>query len=276
MPVVHQFAHGILNPAVSYVLAFLGSLLGLNCTVRARAARTRARRARWLGMASTAIGGGIWLMHFMAMLGFDIPATPVRYDPLVTAASAVTSILVVGAGLFIVGTGRRTVGKIVMGGAFTGIGVAAMHYTGMAAMRIQGSIDYEPRIVVASVLIAIVAATVALWLSVAVRGTGPVLTSAAVMGVAVCGMHYTAMYAVHVHLADNGESVPGIDPLALLLPIVVVTMASLIGLVFSALQTATVEDFNAPDRRYLYRGVPLHRYSGKATVPRSPSVASHR
>lgn len=276
MPVVHQFAHGILNPAASYVLAFLGSLLGLNCTIRARAARTRARRARWLLTASVAIGGGIWLMHFMAMLGFDIPATPIRYDPLVTAASAVTSILVVGAGLFIVGTGRRTVGKIVMGGAFTGIGVAAMHYTGMAAMRIEGSIDYEPRIVIASVLIAIVAATVALWLSVAVRGTGPVLTSAAVMGVAVCGMHYTAMYAVHVHLADSGAPVPGIDPLALLLPIVVVTTASLIGLVFSALQTATAEDFSAPDRRYLYRAVPLHRYSGKASVPRSPSVASHR
>jgi NO-binding membrane sensor protein with MHYT domain len=146
----------------------------------------------------------------------------------------------------------------------------------MAAMRIEGSIDYEPRIVAASVLIAIAAATVALWLSVAVRGNGPVLTSAAVMGVAVCGMHYTAMYAVHVHLTGADAPVPGIEPLALLLPIVVVTMAALIGLVFSALQTATSEDFSAPDRRYLYRAAPLHRYSGKATVPRSPSVASHR
>lgn len=272
MPVVHHFAHGVVNPAAAYVLAFVGSLLGLNCTVRARAARTRARRARWLVLASFAIGGGIWLMHFMAMLGFDVPATPVRYDPLVTGTSAAIAVAVVGTGLFLVGTGKRTVSKIIFGGALTGIGVAAMHYTGMAALRVEGTVTYDPQIVAASVLIAIVAATVALWLSVAVRGTGPVIASAAIMGVAVCGMHYTAMAALHVHLSDSDAPVPGIDPIVLLLPIVVVSTGSLVALVFSALQTATAEDFAAPDGR-----IALARFRGTAHVPRPSShVASHR
>src|SRR5438045_8083772 len=107
MTEVHHFAHGVVNPAAAYVLAFLGSLLGLHCTVRARGADSRGRRARWLVLAGFSIGGGIWLMHFMAMLGFDVPASPVRYDPVFTAASAVSAIAVVGAGLFIAGTGRR-------------------------------------------------------------------------------------------------------------------------------------------------------------------------
>src|SRR5437899_10819696 len=100
MPVVHHFAHGAVNPIAAYVLAFLGSLLGLNCTVRARAARIRGRRTRWLVTAAFAIGGGIWLMHFMAMLGFDVPDSPVRYNPVVTALSAGMAVLAVGIGLF--------------------------------------------------------------------------------------------------------------------------------------------------------------------------------
>ena len=140
----------------------------------------------------------------------------------------------------------------------------------LAAVRVAGFISYDRRIVAASVLIAMAAATVALWLSVAVRGTGgPIVTSAAIMAVAVCGMHYTGMAATHVHLVEDAPPVPGIDPLGLLLPIVIVTMATLIALVFSALQTATLEDFHAPDLR-------APRMTGRASVPRSSAVGSHR
>jgi NO-binding membrane sensor protein with MHYT domain len=271
MPVVHQFAHGAVNPVASYLLAFFGSLLGLSCTVRARAADTPGRRYRWLLLASFAIGGGIWLMHFMAMLGFDVPASPVRYVPWITAASAVTSIVVVGTGLFSVGTGRRNRGKVILGGVVTGIGIAAMHYTGMAAVRIEGTIAYNPQIVAASVLVAVCAATAALWLSVSVRGTGPLVTSAAIMGVTVCAMHYTGMAALHVHLVDGDAPVPGIEPIALLLPIVIVTTGVAIALVFSALQAATAEDFAAPAQ-----GLHRTRIAGRAPVPRSSAVASHR
>src|SRR2546429_3346094 len=136
MPVIHHFAHGPINPAAAYALAFLGAVISLACTARARGATTSGRRARWLVTAAFALGGGIWLMHFTAMLGFDIPESPVRYDAVTTLVSAVLAIAVVGCGLGLVGTGRRAVWKIVLGGVFTGIGVGAMHSPGMAAIGI--------------------------------------------------------------------------------------------------------------------------------------------
>jgi len=85
---VHHFTYGVFNPIASFLLAFLGSFLGLLCTGRARAACSSGRRNRWLIIAAFAIGGAaIWLMHFTAMLGFDVPASPVRYDAALTMLS---------------------------------------------------------------------------------------------------------------------------------------------------------------------------------------------
>src|SRR5215216_5745167 len=104
MAEIHHFAYGWFNPVLAYLMAFLGALLGLVCARRARNARVRGRRVRWLIMAAVSIGGaGVWLMHFMAMLGFDVPASPVRYDPLLTVASLGLVVLVVAVGLLIVG-----------------------------------------------------------------------------------------------------------------------------------------------------------------------------
>src|SRR2546430_7565517 len=265
MPVVHHFAHGPINPAFAYALAYLGAVLALACTARARATTRTSRRARWLITAAFALGGGIWLMHFMAMLGFDIPASPVRYDAATTLVSAILAVGVAGCGLGLVGTGRRTAWKVVLGGIFTGNGVAAMHYTGMAAMRIEGAVRYDLHIVGASVLIAVVAAIVALWLSVTVRGRGPIIISAAIMALAVCGMHYTGMAALRVDVYTDGSPVAGIDPITLVLPIVVTATAAVVALVFAALQTMTEEDFAQPASGP-YRGV--------AVPPRTPHPGS--
>src|SRR2546421_12735458 len=99
----------------------------------------------------------------------------------------------------------------------------------MAAMRIDGHVGYDRSVVGASVLIASVAATVALWLAVPVQGRGPILFSAGIMGVAVCGMHYTAMGAMRVHLFTDATPVAGMEPITLILPITVITMATLVG-----------------------------------------------
>src|SRR2546429_8152453 len=123
MPVVHHFAHGPTNPIAAYALAFLGALLGLSCTARARTATTRIRRARWLGTASFSIGGGIWLMHFTAMLGFDIPDSPVRYEPRTTIASAVMAGVIVRLRLVLVGSGRGAVLDGPLGGLVYGFRV---------------------------------------------------------------------------------------------------------------------------------------------------------
>src|SRR5690242_20735713 len=141
MPVVQNFAYGPLNPLAGYALASIGSLIGLSAAAQARHTRDRKRRLRWLGLASGAIGAGIWLMHFTAALGFDIPSVDRRYDPLVTAFSAVLAVAVVGIGVAITGYGRQTPARVMAAGLFTGGGIAAMHYTGMAAMRMPGMIE---------------------------------------------------------------------------------------------------------------------------------------
>jgi NO-binding membrane sensor protein with MHYT domain len=243
MPEVHQFAYGPVSPIISFVLAFAGALLGLGCTARAQVAAQSGRRARWLVLGSISIGGGIWLMHFMAMLGFDVPASPLRYNVLITAASAVLAVVVVGIGMFVVGRGRPSPVKLLFGGIFTGAGIAAMHYTGMAGLRLSGTISYRDGTVVASVLVAVVAATVALWFTLVVRGRWRVGVAAAVMATATTAMHYTGMAAVRVHLTDAAGPVGGVNPILLVLPITVVATAALIGLVFIALQAMSEEEF---------------------------------
>ena len=245
MAEVHHFTYGVFNPIAAYLLAFLGSFFGLLSTARARDARTRGRRNRWLVIAAFAIGGGaIWLMHFAAMLGFEVPASPVRFDVPMTVASLAFAVTAVGIGLLIVGHGRRSVPKVVAAGTLTGGGVLAMHYTGMNAMHVAGEIRYNLALVAASAVIAVVAATVALWFTVSVRGWLPISGAAAIMAIAVCGMHYTGMAAMTVHLdPDSTGAVDGFRPLTMILPITLVTAATIIGVALSGLQAMTEEEF---------------------------------
>jgi NO-binding membrane sensor protein with MHYT domain len=250
---VHHFAFGWFNPLAAYLMSFLGCLLGLVCTGRARALPEGRRRLRWLVLASIAIGGGgIWLMHFMAMLGFDVPASVVRYDPVLTTISLIIAVLTVGVGLFLVGWGRRSAVRVILGGAFTGLGVVSMHYIGMAAMNLNGVVGYDQDLVEASIIIAIVSATVALWFTVTVRGTGAVNAAAAVMALGVCGMHYTAMAAIRVEIFTTGDGrVSGISPFTLFVPITMLAMIALLVAAVSGLAAMTQEEFSSPSRRRL-------------------------
>ncbi len=247
---VHHFTYGLITPGVAYVLSILGSLLGLICTARARTARTTGQRAWWLVLAAWAIGGtGIWSMHFMAMLGFTVTGARIRYDVLTTLASAVIAVVVVAVGLFIAGFGNRGPVRIVLGGLFAGVGVAAMHYTGMYAMRLDGNVHYDPGLVAASVVIAVVAATVALWFTVTLQRRSAIFVAALIMGVAVCGMHYTGMAAMSVRIGHPSLSNDGASAATLLVPIALLLLLVIGGLVFAIGAAPTEEDFAA--REYL-------------------------
>jgi NO-binding membrane sensor protein with MHYT domain len=229
---VHHFTYGWITPAFAYAMSFLGSLLGLVSTARARAATDKRRRAWLLVLAAWAIGGtGIWVMHFMAMIGFSVTNAPLRFDVPITVASFLIAVVTVGLGLFIVGYGQRAAWKVLVGGPITGVSVALMHYTGMAAMRLNGHIGYDRNLVIASYAIAIVAATVALWFTVVVRGPIALGGAAVVMGLAVCAMHYTGMAAMHVQVSDSYGDVPGVDVNWFLAPIVLFVLVVVIALV---------------------------------------------
>lgn len=246
MAEINHFEYGWITPALGYALSVLGSFLGLLCAIRAREAPTGGQRGWYLILAAWAIGGtAVWSMHFMAMLGFGVVGSPIRYDVAMTVASALIAVASVGAGLFVVGFGRASMPRILLAGLFTGIGVVAMHYTGMAAMRTAGRIAYAPGPVVASIGIAVVAATVALWLAVTVRATPAIIGSALVMGVAVTGMHYTGMMAMSVHRHGGAGDLSGATESALLVPIVLMVILVVIGLIYAVLAAPTEEDREA-------------------------------
>jgi NO-binding membrane sensor protein with MHYT domain len=222
MLLVHNFQFGLLTPVAAYLFSCLGAFLGLRCTTRVRACHGAAM-ARWLLLAAVSIGStGIWVMHFIAMLGFAIPGETIRYNVPVTVLSMIIAVTVVGVGLLIVGFGRQSRGRLLLAGTFTGIGVASMHYTGMAAMRMPARMTYNPPLFALSVLIAIVAATAAFWAALRLHGVLSTFGAALIMGVAVSGMHYTGMAAMRVFPAppDSRMSMGGATALGFLLPLI--------------------------------------------------------
>ncbi|MFJ6000099.1 MHYT domain-containing protein [Streptomyces sp. NPDC092370] len=215
---VDGFRYGAVTPVAAYLMACLGGALGLRCIVRSLL-DTRSRSAGWLALGAASIGCGIWTMHFIAMIGFHVEETRVRYDAATTVLSLVVAVAVVGVGVFLVGHRGTSGATLAIAGTVTGLGVAGMHYLGMAALRLDGDVGYDPVGVAVSVLIAIGAATAALWSAVTVRGFLASLGASLVMGVAVSGMHYTGMAAVSVHVHDTtGGTWAGESPLSLLLP----------------------------------------------------------
>jgi NO-binding membrane sensor protein with MHYT domain len=218
---VHNFSYGVFNPALGYAMSCLGAFLGLRCITRARA-YTGAARAAWLVVASVSLGAtGIWVMHFIAMLGFTIPGQQITYSVPITLASMLLAIVVVGIGLFIVGYNRSGgIRPLLAGGIIIGVGVATMHYVGMDAMSMQGDVvRYNVPLVAVSVLIAIVAGTAALWAGLRVRGIRSTIAASLVMGVAVSGMHYTGMAAMHVYAGTGAMSMSGVSAEGFLLPL---------------------------------------------------------
>jgi NO-binding membrane sensor protein with MHYT domain len=198
MLTAHNFSYGLVTPVLGYLMSCLGAFLGLRCTARAMASAGR-ERLRWLLLGALSIGTtGIWVMHFIAMLGYTVPGQVIHYDVLTTIGSMLIAVVVVGIGLLIVGFAARNWRSLLLAGTFTGIGVAAMHYSGMAAMRLPARMTYSPQLFALSVVIAIVAATAALWAALNLSGARATLGAALIMGVAVSGMHYTGMAAMHL------------------------------------------------------------------------------
>jgi NO-binding membrane sensor protein with MHYT domain len=240
---LNQFSYGTLTPIMAYLFSFLGCLVGLKATDRARLATNTGMRARWLVLAAWAIGGtGIWVMHFVAMLGFTADGMEIRYDLPLTLASWLTAIIVVGSGLFVVGTGRPSAVKVVIAGVFTGLGVAAMHYTGMYAMQIDGKTSYSEKLVGISVGIAVVASIVALWFTIIIRRTAAVIVAAAIMAVAVCSMHFTGMYALTVSTDASPRPLNGVVPFTLLVPIFAFVLICVVALGYGMLNSPSERD----------------------------------
>lgn len=190
------------NPALivlSIVVAIVASFTALK--LAARVAHSRGAVGHiWLAGGAASMGLGIWSMHFIGMLAMSLPI-PLRYDLVPTIGSALIAVITSGFAIAIAGRNELSSARLACSGLIMGLGVTAMHYTGMAAIRITPAISYNPSRVAVSVAIAISASCAALWLAFQLRGGNSArmrwarLAAACVMGLAIAGMHYTAMSA---------------------------------------------------------------------------------
>ena len=146
--------------ALSYVVAVLAAYVALKLASRVSASQGRMA-TYWLIGGAVSMGCGIWSMHFIGMLAFRLPI-PMSYDVPITLLSMLIAILVSGFALFTINRSDLTVRRLLISGVLMGIGIAAMHYTGMAAMQMSPPIRWDPGSALASIAIAIAASIVAL------------------------------------------------------------------------------------------------------------------
>jgi NO-binding membrane sensor protein with MHYT domain len=244
---VQQFAMGMWTLVLACATSVVGSLIGMSCMSRARRTRTRDRRVLWTVLGAFAIGGvAVWLAHFIAMLGFAVTDSDVRYSVPLTVLSAVASTAVDGSGLSIITLIRFDVPRRLAAGAICGVGVALAHHLGLAAVQFQGDISYDPVLVAVSVAIAVVAATAAFWFTGVASTTAATVVSGLLLGLAVTGMHYTGMAAVRVHVDLSQPAPDGVNVFDLVFP-VFVTSGVVIAAVLWALFTSVAEPARAPD-----------------------------
>ncbi|HEY3950732.1 MHYT domain-containing protein [Phenylobacterium sp.] len=198
---------------LSLVVAVLGSWTALDLFRRVRSHIGRTR-AFWLGTAAVAMGLSIWSMHFVAMLGFE-PGGPVAYDPSLTALSLILAMAATWGAFFWAARSAQRFRTLIAGVAM-GVGICLMHYVGMAALRIDAQLSYVPAFVVASFAVAIGASTAALFAARREHTLAWRAVAALVLGLAICGMHYTAMAGLRL-APTQGASMgpPGAPPFAL-------------------------------------------------------------
>lgn len=191
---MYHHHHGWTFIALSLVVAIFGSWAALDLASRVQSHLGRARLV-WNSTAAVAMGLSIWSMHFIAMLGFD-PGSPVAYAPDLTLLSLALAILSTWAAFVAATRPGAKAGSIVTAGATMGAGICAMHYVGMAAVRSAVALSYRPDLVALSLVIAVAASTVGLFIARQQRAPAARLLAAGVLGVAVAGMHYIGMAAL--------------------------------------------------------------------------------
>ena len=198
--------------ALSVVIALFASYAALDLAVRMRAA-PGASRGTWLSWGAAVMGFGMWAMHFVGMLAFQLPV-PILYDVPTVIVSLLVAIAASAAALFVVSRPALTVPGLAAGSVAMGGGMAAMHYIGMSAVRSQAMHHYDTRLVALSVAVSIVLSPVALILMFRVRDdrrarSWAKLGSAAVMGFAIPAIHYTGMTAARFTMAPAPAGNPG-------------------------------------------------------------------
>ncbi len=225
MPVTHE-------PwlvALSLIVAIQGSYVGLSLAVQVGEA-VGVRRRVVLAGAAISLAVAIWAMHFVAMLAARLPF-PVDYLVLPTLLSFLICVIVVGAAVLTASAGPLTPARLIASACLMGGGIFTMHYIGMEALHASAHMRHAPAYVASSMAVAICASGLALWLAAGRHRRPPLILSAMAFGMAISGMHYTAMAGLTVF--PHGGLSSGAPALSSdLLAIVVAVVAFIVSGVF--------------------------------------------
>ncbi len=193
---------------LSYLVASFASYAALSMAQQLVISKSLCEKRLFHWGGSFAMGAGIWAMHFIGMLSYKMRMV-VTYDPLLTILSMIIAIVVAYGVLALIARERLMLWRLLIGAVLLGLGICGMHYTGMAAMKMDGVLYYKPDIFLLSVIIAITAAGAALWMAFTLARQDSrfrdlfQMGAALIMGAAICGMHYTGMAAaVFIPYAD--------------------------------------------------------------------------
>ena len=198
--------------AVSYLAAVIAAYAAFNLADRISNSEYSVSKRLWISAGSIAMGSGVWAMHFIGMLAFQMPM-PVSYDLMRTLISMIPAILASTVAIQVISRPGITMPSLLIGGTFMGAGIGVMHYTGMTAMRMNAITLYHPGLFAMSVLVAVVLALIALYIKfiplkkLHLNANWVKICSALVMGIAISGMHYTAMSAAYFMPADVHQAI---------------------------------------------------------------------
>ena len=233
---------------ISLCVAILASYTALDLSGRIATARGRTQYL-WIAGGALAMGFGVWSMHFIGMLALQLPLAQ-GYDLGLTLWSLLVAILSSGFALWLVSQPRLPALQLLFGALIMGAGISAMHYSGMAALRMQPGIDYDPALFGLSLVIAVGASAAALSIAFRLRRQTPYVRlmrggAAVIMGLAIVGMHYTGMAAANFPIgsfcgaAIDGLSGNGLDNLVLVSSLAVLVIALLTSIFDARLDART-------------------------------------
>ena len=233
---------------ISLCVAILASYTALDLTGRIATARGRTAYL-WMGGAALGKGFGVWSMHFIGMLALELPLE-LGYDLGLTLWSLLVAILSCGFALWLVSQPSLPALQLLLGALIMGAGISAMHYSGMAALKMQPGIDYDPTLFGLSLVIAVGASAAALSIAFRLRKQTPYVRlirggASVVMGLAIVGMHYTGMAAANFPVGSfcgalvDGLSGKGLDNLVLVSSLAVLVIALLTSIFDARLDART-------------------------------------
>ncbi|TQC50338.1 hypothetical protein EEB14_05290 [Rhodococcus sp. WS4] len=231
---LQHFSMGTWIVALAAVTAFIGVFVGIASARKAVTAPNPRQRYLWLAWGALSIGGiGAWLPHYIAMVGFEVYGSVVRYDVLWIVISFVVPVAAAAVALLTVSpppTKHRMpsstveMGRLAGGGVLLGVGFAGMHLAIVSSLEIQGSVDFDPLFTVAAAVIGLLVGAGIMWSISALESRTLRLVASVVVAVGLVAMHYTGVFGLSVTVDPTVARPDGLEVFSILFPVFVLGM----------------------------------------------------